>query len=284
MQNQLRWVYVNGQFVVDSEACVSVFDRGFLFADAVYEVSAVVNGQLVDNAAHLQRLQRSLRELKIPQLYTFEQLEAIQRETIQRNQLQEGLLYLQISRGSADRDFALPRQCQPSLVLFTQAKSLVANPAVQRGLRVISVEDIRWQRCDIKTVALLAASLAKQHALDQGADDAWFVRDGWVVEGTSNNAFIITQDGQLRTRPLDHTILHGITRAAILKLAHEQQLTVVERAFSLQEAYQAREAFITSAGTFALPVVAIDGHVIDSGKPGLATLRLRELYLENLLQ
>lgn len=279
MQVSPRIVYIDGHYLPEAVAKISVFDRGFLFADAVYEVSAVIHGRMLDNAAHLQRLQRSLAALRIPMPLTDAELVLAQEELIRCNQLQEGLLYLQISRGVADRDFAIPQGVQPSLVMFTQAKNLLQNPLVQRGMTVITLEDIRWQRCDIKTTSLLAASLAKQAALDAGADDAWLVADGMVKEGTSNNAFIITQAGCLVTRALGNDILHGITRAAILDLAREQGLVVEERSFSIQEAYAAREAFITSAGTFALPVVQIDGHLVADGKPGSLTLRLRQLYL-----
>ncbi len=282
MQVSPRIVYIDGHYLPEAVAKISVFDRGFLFADAVYEVSAVIHGRMLDNAAHLQRLQRSLAALRIPMPLTDTELVLAQEELIRRNQLREGLLYLQISRGVADRDFAIPQGVQPSLVMFTQAKNLLQNPLVQRGMTVITLEDIRWQRCDIKTTSLLAASLAKQAALDAGADDAWLVADGMVKEGTSNNAFIITQAGCLVTRALGNDILHGITRAAILDLAREQGLVVEERSFSIQEAYAAREAFITSAGTFALPVVQIDGHLVADGKPGSLTLRLRQLYLERV--
>ncbi|WP_020394749.1 D-amino-acid transaminase [Thiolinea disciformis] len=278
-----RWVYVNGQFQAESSATISVFDRGFLFADAVYEVNAVVDGLLLDNAAHLARLQRSLSELSIPLPLNLDDLVALQEETVQRNQLREGLLYLQISRGVADRDFALPRNLKPSVVLFTQSKNLLKNPVVERGLSVITVDDIRWQRCDIKTVALLAASMAKQQALDQGADDAWFVRNGEVLEGTSNNVFIINQAGDLITRPLGNDILHGTTRAALVQLTEQHQLNVQERPFSLEEVYQAREAFISSAGTFALPVVQVNNRLIGHGKVGEISLKMRELYLNKAL-
>lgn len=282
MQVSPRIVYIDGHYLPEAVAKISVFDRGFLFADAVYEVSAVIHGRMLDNAAHLQRLQRSLAALRIPMPLTDAELVLAQEELIRRNQLREGLLYLQISRGVADRDFVIPQAVQPSLVMFTQAKNLLQNPLVQRGMTVITLEDIRWQRCDIKTTSLLAASLAKQAALDAGADDAWLVTDGMVKEGTSNNAFIITQAGCLVTRALGNDILHGITRAAVLDLAREQGLIVEERSFSIQEAYAAREAFITSAGTFALPVVQIDGHLVSDGKPGSLTLRLRQLYLEKV--
>lgn len=278
-----RTVYVNGAYLPEQQAQVSVFDRGFLFADSVYEVSAVIDGQMIDNAAHLARLQRSLQELRMDLPCSLAELEQIQLEVIRRNQLQQGVLYLQVSRGVADRDFAFPAQVAPSLVMFTQAKNIVNNPVAERGLRLITLDDIRWARRDIKTTALLAASLAKQAALDAGADDAWLVQQGYVTEGSAHNAFIVTQDKVLLTRQLGNEILHGITRAAILQLAHEQHLQIEERPFTVQEAYAAREAFISSASTFALPVVSIDGHSIADGKVGEIARRLRQLYIEQAM-
>lgn len=279
-----RTVYVNGAYLPEQQAQVSVFDRGFLFADSVYEVSAVIDGQMIDNAAHLARLQRSLQELRMDLPCSLAELEQIQVEVIRRNQLQQGVLYLQVSRGVADRDFAFPAQVAPSLVMFTQAKNIVNNPVAEHGLRLITLDDIRWARRDIKTTALLAASLAKQAALDAGADDAWLVQQGYVTEGSAHNAFIVTQDKVLLTRQLGNEILHGITRAAILQLAHEQHLQIEERPFTVQEAYAAREAFISSASTFALPVVSIDGHSIADGKVGEIARRLRQLYIEQAMR
>jgi D-alanine transaminase len=278
-----RIVYVNGDYLAEEAARISVFDRGFLFADAVYEVSAVLRGRLVDNAAHLARLHRSLKELEIPPPASDEDIVEIQRTLIERNGLEEGVVYLQVTRGAADRDFAFPTDIPPGLVMFTQAEKLVDRTLAAAGIAVASTPDIRWKRRDIKTVGLLAASMAKTAAKRAGADDAWFVEDGYVTEGSSNNAFIVTADGSLVTRQLGNEILHGITRAAILSLSEESGIPVEERRFTLDEAYAAREAFITSASTFALGVVRIDGRVIGDGKPGPVTRRLRELYIDAAL-
>lgn len=274
-----RTVFVNGAYLPEEEARISIFDRGFLFADGVYEVSAVLDGRPVDNQAHLARLHRSLNELSIPQAVGDEDIIAAQMQLIERNDLSEGLVYLQITRGPADRDFAFPEHPEPTLVMFTQAHSLVETPMAEHGIRIHTVEDIRWKRRDIKTVGLLAPSMAKQAALDADADDAWMVEDGYVTEGTSSNAFIVTHDGVIRTRQLSNLILHGITRAAILRLAGQESISVTEGPFTPEEAYQAKEAFITSATAFVLPVVSIDGHRIGDGSPGPVTRRLRQIYI-----
>ena len=275
-----RIVYVNGQFVPESEARVSVFDRGFLFGDGVYEVSAVVGGGLVDNAAHLTRLERSLGELGMVSPAAPDEIVRAQKELIERNDLEEGIVYLQVTRGPADRDFAYPAEPKPTLVMFTQKKALVDNPAA-RGITIITVPELRWQRRDVKTVGLLAASMAKQAALDAGADDAWMVEDGFVTEGSSNNAWIVTDGGVVVTRHLGNEILHGITRAVVLRLARERQITIEERPFTVEEAKSAAEAFITSASSFVLPVIGIDGETIGDGRPGPITRRLREIYVES---
>ena len=276
-----RIVYVNGQFVPESEAQVSVFDRGFLFGDGVYEVSSVLDRGLVDNAAHLVRLERSLGELGMDSPAGPEEIVRAQKELIARNDLDEGVVYLQITRGPADRDFAYPAEPKPTLVMFTQAKALVDNPLAARGISIITVPEVRWQRRDIKTVGLLAASMAKQAALDAGADDAWMVEDGFVTEGSSNNAYIVTGGGVVVTRHLGNEILQGITRASVLRLSREHQIAVEERPFSVDEAKRAAEAFITSASSFVIPVVGIDGETIGDGRPGLMTSRLREIYIES---
>jgi len=278
-----RIVFVDGQYLPEEQAKVSVFDRAFLFGDGVYEVSSVIGGRLIDNAAHLARLKRSLDELHIPLPMPLADIEAAQRETVRLNNLVEGGLYLQVTRGAVDRDFAMPKDPKPTLVMFTQARKLVDNPTAERGIRVISVPDIRWRRRDIKTVQLLAPSLAKQQALDAGADDAWLVEDGFVTEGTSNNAWIV-KAGTLMTRHLSNDILHGITRRAVLKLAGEAGLRFEERPFTLDEAKAADEAFVTSATAFVMPVVAIDGKAIGEGKPGPVARRLRALYIEEALR
>lgn len=275
-----RIVYVNGAYLPEEDARISIFDRGFLFADAVYEVSSVLGGKLVDNAAHLARLDRSLAALSMAAPASHDEITAIQKSLIARNDLTEGIVYLQVSRGVADRDFAFPAAARPSLVMFTQVKAIIAAPLAARGLSVITVPDLRWHRRDIKTVGLLAPSLAKQQALDAGADDAWMVEDGFVTEGSSNNAFIVTLDGRLVTRQLSSAILHGITRRAVLAIAEREGLTVEERPFTPEEACEAAEAFITSASSFVLPVVRIDDRVLGNGVPGPVAEKLRAQYIE----
>lgn len=277
-----RIVYCNGDYVREGDAKVSIFDRGFLFADAVYEVTAVLDGKLVDNAGHLKRLERSCSELGLELPVTPEGLTAIQKELVKLNNLEEGGIYLQLSRGNAgDRDFAFPVDSKPTLVLFTQARSLLDNPKAKQGIKVISMPDIRWKRRDIKTVGLLAPCLAKQAALSAGADDAWLVEDGYVTEGSSNNAYIVTDDGILVTPPLCNNILHGITRKSLLQLAEEAGIQIEERRFTVEEACQAKEAFVSSASTFVWPVTSIDGHMVGDGKPGPIAGLLRKIYIEN---
>ncbi|TEW54712.1 D-amino-acid transaminase [Psychromonas sp. RZ22] len=281
-----RTVYLDGQFIKESEAKVSIFDRGFLFGDAVYEVTAVLNGLLVENEGHMLRLQRSCDELQIALPVTIEQIIAIQRELIKVNQLDEGGIYLQVSRGNAgDRDFAYPSaDVKPTLVLFTQARSLLNTPKATKGMKVITTEDIRWKRRDIKTVGLLAPCMAKQGALDKQVDDAWLIEDGYITEGSSNNAYIVTQEGVLITRALSNDILHGITRKALLELAEKENMKIEERSFTVEEAYQASEAFVSSATTFVWPVIEIDGKTIADGKPGSVATKLRNIYIELALQ
>ncbi len=274
-----RTFYVNGEFVAEENARISVLDRGFLFADAVYEVSTVLQGKLIDNKAHLKRLWRSMSELSMAPPCAEEDIEAAQLKLIELNDLEEGLLYLQVSRGVADRDFAFPAKAQSSLVMFTQAKNLLNSPMAETGLHVISIPDLRWKRRDIKTVGLLAPSMGKQSALDAGVHDAWMVEDGLVTEGTSNNAYIVTADRKIQTRHLGHEILSGITRQAVLKFAREEGYTVVEEPFTIEEARKASEAFITSASTFVMPVVNIDGVALGDGTPGPVSKQLRQIYI-----
>jgi D-alanine transaminase len=279
-----RTVYVNGDYLPEEEAKVSVFDRGFLFADGVYEVTSVLGGRLVDFDGHAARLKRSLGELDMAEPVTTEELLGIHRELVARNGIDEGLVYLQITRGAAeDRDFAYPpRDTRPTIVLFTQSKpGLADSPAARKGIRVISIPDERWGRRDIKTVQLLYPSMGKMMAKAAGCDDAWMVEDGFVTEGTSNNAYIV-KGGTIVTRHLGTEILHGITRAAVLRFAQEAQMTVEERPFTVAEAQEADEAFVTSASTFVMPVVEIDGVAIGTGAPGPVATRLREVYLDEM--
>jgi D-amino acid aminotransferase len=278
-----RIVYLNGDWLPEAEAKVSIFDRGFLFADAIYEVTTVVGGKLLEYAGHAARLQRSTAELGITCPLTPQSLLEVHREIIRRNALDSGLIYLQISRGTADRDFAYPENPTPTLTLFTQAKSVLENPKVATGISVACVPDERWGRRDIKTVQLLYPSMAKMEAMAKGADDAWLVEDGFVTEASSATAHIITRDGRLVTRGLSNAILHGITRASVLSIAETAGIPFEERAFTPDEAMKAAEAFITSATNFVLPVTAIDGHTVGDGKPGPLTLRLRELYIKQKL-
>jgi len=274
-----RIVYVNGAYLPEEEATVSVFDRGFLFADGVYEVTSVLDGKLVDFADHAARLRRSLAELDMAAPASEAELLEIHRELVARNGLEEGLIYLQVTRGAADRDFGWPEDLAPTLVLFTQSKRLLDSPAADTGITVISIPDRRWGRRDIKTVQLLYPAMGKMMAKAAGADDAWMVEDGAVTEGTSNNAYIVT-GGRIVTRHLGEEILHGITRAAVLKFAREAQMEVEERPFTLAEAQAADEAFVTSASTFVTPVVEIDGVQVGGGAPGPVARRLREIYLD----
>ncbi len=278
-----RIVYVNGDYLPEQEAKVSVFDRGFLMADGVYEVTSVLGGKIIDFAGHAKRLERSLAELDMSAPVDQDELLTIKRELVVRNALIDGMIYLQVTRGNpGDRDFVFPDpETTPStLVMFTQSKpGLADNPAAKQGLKVISIEDIRWGRRDIKTVQLLYPSMGKMMAKKAGADDAWMIENGHVTEGTSNNAYIVT-GGKIVTRQLGTDILHGITRAAVLRFAKEAQMVVEERPFTVEEAKAADEAFITSASAFVMPVVEIDGTAIGSGKPGPIASRLREIYID----
>src|SRR6202161_352281 len=273
--------YVNGSFVPLSEAKVSWLDRGFLFADGIYEVSAVLDGKLIDNASHLARLERSVGEIALELPESLDRIREIQKELIARNQLENGLVYLQVTRGAAaGRDFAFPKGVRPTLILFTSVKDIVNAPSAKSGIAVITVPDIRWARRDIKSVALLAQVLAKQDAAEAGAGEAWMIEDGKVTEGGSSSAFILTKDDVLVTRQNSSAILPGCTRKAVIALAEERQLRVEERPFSVQEALAAKEAFATSATLFVQAVVTIDGKPVADGKPGPMTGRLREIYLD----
>jgi len=276
-----RIAYINGSFVPLADAKISVLDRGFLFADGIYEVAAVLDGRLIDNASHLARLERSVSEIALELPETLPRIQEIQKQLIARNHLVDGLVYLQVTRGAdTGRDFAFPKDVKPTLVMFTSAKDIVEAPAAKTGIAVITVPDIRWARRDIKSVALLAQVLAKQAAAVAGAGEAWMIEDGMVTEGGSSSAFILTQDDVLVTRQNSSAILPGCTRKAVVALAEERQLRVEERPFSIQEALAAKEAFITSATLFVQPVVSIDGTAIGDGKPGPMTNRLRAIYLD----
>ncbi|MFZ8872831.1 MAG: D-amino-acid transaminase [Paracoccaceae bacterium] len=282
-----RTVYLNGAYVPEEDAKISIFDRGFLMADGVYEVTSVIDGKLIDFDGHTTRLDRSLRELDMENPISRDDLLEAHRELVRLNAINEGLVYLQITRGAPnDRDFVFPDpdETPQTIVMFTQNKpGLAENPTAKKGIKIISIEDIRWGRRDIKTVQLLYPSMGKMMAKKQGADDAWMVEDGAVTEGTSNNAYIV-KDGKIITRALSNDILHGITRAAVLRFAQEAQMEVIERDFTIAEAQEADEAFITSASTFVMPVVEIDSQPLGTGIPGPLVTRLREIYLEESLK
>ena len=283
----MRTVYVNGDYLPETEAKISIFDRAFLMADGVYEVTSVLGGKLIDFDGHLARLERSLTELDMPKPDAFDDLLKIHRELVRLNGIDEGLVYLQVTRGAAsDRDFVFPdpEEVRPTLVLFTQSKpGLSDSPLAKKGIKVISIDDLRWGRRDIKTTQLLYPSMGKMMAKAAGCDDAWMIEDGHVTEGTSNNAYIV-KDGKIITRQLSNDILHGITRAAVLRFAREAQMVVEERLFTIDEAKAADEAFITSASTFVHPVVEVDGISLGDGTPGPVAKRLREIYLEESLK
>ncbi|MEG6509211.1 D-amino-acid transaminase [Methyloligella sp. 2.7D] len=274
-----RTVYVNGAYLPEEDATVSVFDRGFLFADGVYEVCAVLGGKPVDFDYHLSRLARSLGELQIPAPLSDDELRVLHAELIARNALDEGIVYLEITRGAADRDFAFPKGLTPTVVAFTQAKTLADNPAAETGVKVVTIPDIRWKRRDIKSVALLPQTMGKQEAKSRGAYEAWMVEDGFVTEGTSSTAFIVDAEGVLRTQPLGHQILPGVTRRQLLEMLAAEDIRIEERPFTVDEAKGAREAFLTAASAFVLPIVEIDGVTLGDGKPGPISTRFRALYL-----
>lgn len=276
-----RIVYLNGVWLPEDEAKVSIFDRGFLMADGIYEVTCVLDGKLLDYVGHAARLQRSARELGLALPLDEAGLLAVHREIVTRNEMDQGMIYLQLTRGVADRDFVYPpADTPPTLVMFTQAKNVLENAASETGIKVALLPDLRWRRRDIKTVQLLYPCIAKMEARARGADDAWLVEEGFVTEASSATSHIITQDGVLVTRNLTNALLPGVTRTAVLALAAEHGVRIEERAFTPDEARAASEAFITSATNFVIPVIEIDGHGVGDGRPGSLTRDLRHKYIE----
>lgn len=276
-----RIAYVNGRYLPHGEACVHVEDRGYQFSDSVYEVCEVLAGRLVDSRRHLDRLERSLRELRIEMPMARTALGHVMRETMRRNRVRDGIVYVQVSRGVAPRDHVFPAgNVHPALVMTARStRREVANATAEQGIKVITTPDIRWDRVDIKSVSLLPNVLARQDAKEAGAKEAWFIdADGNVTEGGATNAWIVSQDGTLVTRPAEHGILRGITRTVVCELAVREGIAIEERAFSLDEAKRAREAFITAATTLVMPVVQIDDTVIGNGKPGSVATNLRQLF------
>jgi D-alanine transaminase len=276
--NSVNTVYLNGEYVSRSSARISVFDRGLLFSDAVYEVISVIDGRLIDMQRHVARLERSLGELSIN---AFADWSTIAQNLVAENDLQEGMVYLQVSRGvMEERDYRWPApDTAPTIFAFAQSRALIANPMAGRGMKIITRPDLRWQRCDIKTTQLLYASLMKMEAMAAGVDDVWMARDDMITEGTSQNAHIITRDGTLVSHQLDRRILPGVTRIEMLEQAKAMELTIEERAFSIDEAKRAAEAFVTSSTLLVMPVVEIDGHKIGNGQPGARTEIIRQNYL-----
>lgn len=275
-----RIVYVQGRFCPLAEAKIPIMDRGFLFGDGIYEVTAVLDGKLIDNEPHLARLDRSLREIGIRNPLDIAGWTKLQHELMARNGLREGLIYIEVTRGVWEREFTCPPDIEPTVVMFTQAKPFRDNPLAKTGAAVITLPDLRWARRDIKSVALLAQVLAKQAAKAAGVAETWMIEDGLITEGASSTAFIITRDRKMVTRPLSTAVLPGITRQTVMRLAKDHGLQLEERAFSVAEALAAEEAFFTSASTVAMPVIVIDGKPVGSGKPGPLVQELRRLYFE----
>jgi len=280
MPETQRTVYVNGVFKRFEDACIPIMDRGFLFADGVYEVATVIKGRLVDNDAHLARLFKSLQSVDIPAPFTTDECVTLQKALIEKNALDEGIVYIQVTRGVAERDFAYDPSLSPTVVMFTQVKAIVDHPVARNGASVISTPDLRWSRRDIKSIGLLAQVIAKQEARRAGAYEAIMHQDGTITEASSSSFFVITDEGRILSRPLSCDILPGITRAAMLRLAQQEKMEIDERSFTLQEAFDAREAFLTSAVGLVMPVVSIDGKRIGDGRPGPMTRKLREIYLQ----
>lgn len=275
----MRQIYVNGQYFAENEARVPVMDRGFLFGDAIYEVTAMVDGHLIDNDLHLARFERSLGELGIPLPLPLPEVAAMQRELVTRNAMRDGTIYMQVTRGVAERNFVPEADMAPTFVAFTQPKKLYDTPAQRDGIAVALMQDSRWARRDIKTVMLLGQVLAKQAAGAEGFNDVWMFEDGHITEGASSTAFIVTHDGAIITRQNSHAILPGCTRRAVMELVEKQGLKLEERAFTLAEAEAAAEAFLTSASSLVMPVVRVGATQIGDGKPGPVTRQLQEIYL-----
>jgi D-alanine transaminase len=276
-----RYAYVNGRYVPQAEATVSIDDRGYQFADGVYEVVPLIEGRVVDEDAHLDRLEYSLRELDIPMPMSRAALRTVTREMMRRNGVRTGVVYMQVTRGVALRDHRYPGNIKPALVMTARHKPPVPEKRIAEGVSVISIPDLRWGRCDIKATALLANIMGKQQAVEQGAFEAWMVdEDGAVTEGTSTNAWIVTRDKRLVTRDLSNAILSGITRKRLLAVAAEQGYPLEERAFTIAEAQEAREAFLSSSTSLVLPITAIDGRKVGDGVAGPLALALRKAYLD----
>jgi len=278
-----RIVFVNGKFVKEQEAVISIFDRGFIFGDGIYEVVPVIRGKIIDRDYFLERLERSLFELAIPWPCSEQEYIQMMNALIEKNELKEGIVYSQVTRGPAERDFPFPASVQPGIVAFTSQMEILDNPDFETGIAVTTTPDLRWKRRDIKSINLLGQVLAKQDAITQNSKEAWMVENGQVTEGASSSAYIVKND-VLVTRSLSNAILPGIRRRTILELAERAKINVEERTFSVAEAKAADEALISSATTMVLGVVSIDGYLIGDGTPGPITRKLRGLYQDRILQ
>jgi D-alanine transaminase len=277
-----RIVYLNGEYLAQADAKISVFDRGYLFGDGVYEVIPIIQGKLVDEDYSVQRLRRSLAEIEISWPCSEAEYLQMLRELISRNQVQEGMVYVQVTRGIAERDFSYPKNLKPSLMAYPTHKAILNNPLAETGVSVVSTEDLRWKRRDIKSLNLLAQCMAKQQAAKQGAFEAWMTEDGFVTEGGSSTAFIV-KNNTVITRALSNSILPGVRRRVLVEMAEHGGFKLEQRAFSIAEALAADEAFLSNASSLVLPIVSVDGHMIGDGKPGPVTRDLRARYIAALL-
>ena len=280
----MRQVYINGEFKKEDEAKVSIFDRGLLFSDSVYEVTSVINSKLIDFKYHVERLDRSMNELKFKTLIDHDEILAFHRKLIELNNLKEGMIYTQVTRGVVDRSFDMPKQAiKPTVLAFTQEKKILESDSAKNGIKVMTLEDMRWKRNDIKTTQLLYASMAKSEATAKGFDDAWMLRQGYVTEGSSNNVWII-RSKNIMTRQSDNLILSGITRAVVLECAKKLDYEVITKNFTKVDAESADEAFMTSATGLITPVIKINSSQIGDGKPGNFTKSLRAEYIKRALE
>jgi D-alanine transaminase len=280
----MRQVYINGEFKKEDEAKVSIFDRGLLFSDSVYEVTSVINSKLIDFKHHVERLDRSMNELKFKTLIDHDEILAFHRKLIELNNLKEGMIYTQVTRGVVDRSFDMPKQAiKPTVLAFTQEKKILESDTAKNGIKVMTLEDMRWKRNDIKTTQLLYASMAKTEATAKGFDDAWMLRQGYITEGSSNNVWII-RSKNIMTRQSDNLILSGITRAVVLECAKKLNYEVITKNFTKVDAESADEAFMTSATGLITPVIKINSSQIGDGKPGNFTKSLRAEYIKRALE
>ncbi len=278
-----KQVYVNGKYFDKNDAVVSVFDRGFLFADSVYEVTAVINGFLVDWKAHFSRLKNSLKEIKLNLKIQEKEIFSIHKNLIKKNKIKEGLVYIQVTRGIGERDFNFSEtQFKPTIVIFTQEKKILNTDRAKEGIKIVTLEEKRWKRRDIKTTQLLASSMAKSEASKMGKDDCWFIENGFITEGSSSNAFIINDNNEVITRELSHNLLGGITRSSLLHFCKKNNMKFRESKFTELEAKNANEAFITSATNFVVPVIEIDGNKVGKGVVGSHVKKFQKLYLNEI--